>query len=72
MNAPIVYDSEFGNTGRIAREIEEALTDLHPARAVPVGEASTLGPRRARLAPARRPSRRTSWHPKVPSAKGRG
>jgi flavodoxin len=42
MNTLVVYDSQFGNTERIAQTVASALTAYGPSRAMPVKEASTL------------------------------
>ena len=42
MNVTIVYDSVFGNTATIAREIAGALAADHAVRLVPVSEAKAL------------------------------
>lgn len=42
MNVTIVYDSVFGNTATIAREIAGALTAGHTVRLLGVGEAKGL------------------------------
>src|SRR5690242_1409922 len=40
MNALVVYDSQYGNTERIARTIASQLERLGPVRLAPVGEAT--------------------------------
>ena len=42
MNVTIVYDSVFGNTATIAKQIAGALEANHQVRLLPVGEAKTL------------------------------
>jgi flavodoxin len=42
MKTLVVYESEYGNTGRIARAIADALGEHGEARALPVGEAGDL------------------------------
>lgn len=44
MNVTIVYDSVFGNTATIAKEIAAALGGQHTVRLLAVGEATKLGP----------------------------
>lgn len=44
MKATIVYDSVFGNTATIAREMAEALATEHTVRLLAVGEAAGLSP----------------------------
>lgn len=39
VNALVIYDSEFGNTERIARAIAEGLGERYAVRAAPVSEA---------------------------------
>ena len=41
MNALIVYDSQFGNTERIAQRITSTLSEFGQARAVRVGQVHT-------------------------------
>jgi len=43
MNVTIVYDSVFGNTAAIAREMAGALETRHQVRLLPVGETAGLG-----------------------------
>jgi flavodoxin len=42
MSIVIVYDSIFGNTGKIAEALAEELGEHHTVRLVPVGEAKGL------------------------------
>ena len=42
MNVTIVYDSVFGNTAAIAKEMAAALVEGHTVRLLPVGEAGGL------------------------------
>jgi flavodoxin len=42
MNTLVIYDSQFGNTERIAQTIAVALTAYGQSRACPVRDASTL------------------------------
>lgn len=44
MNVTIVYDSVFGNTAAIAKEMAGALEPDHKVRLLPVGEAAGLAP----------------------------
>lgn len=44
MNVTIVYDSVFGNTATVAREMAEALASAHEVRLLAVGEAQELAP----------------------------
>lgn len=44
MNVTIVYDSVFGNTATIAKQIAGALEANHQVRLLPVGEAKDLAP----------------------------
>ncbi len=43
MNVTIVYDSVFGNTGTIAKEMAAALAPNHEVRLLPVAEAVGIG-----------------------------
>ena len=44
MNVTIVYDSVFGNTATIAKELAGALGTEHAVRLLPVAEAKELAP----------------------------